>query len=107
MTNRKRCAGFTIAEWVAIVGVVALLAAVSTVKIAKSKARRIHITCISQLKNIGFAAHFYATDNNGRMPGHHFLSDPVKLKEANALRFFMYLSNELVTPLFAWCPKKQ
>jgi len=68
-----RNTGFTLIELLVVVAIIAILAALLMpgLKNARDSAKR--IKCVSNLRQIGMAAHLYANDNSGQWP--HFVID--------------------------------
>src|SRR2546422_6119953 len=57
--------GFTLVELLVAIAIVALLAALLLPALARSKASARRIKCISNLRQLGLAAHMYWEDNSG------------------------------------------
>ena len=95
-------------EIVVIVAVIALLTLVSVPPLMMAPAKKTHINCFNNLKNIGLASRIWATDNMAGFPWQadtnrggtlRFAPDPHSL-----WRHFIAISNELFAPRLLNCP---
>ena len=57
--------GFTLVEMLVVIAVIAVLAALLLPTLSRSKASAYRIKCVSNLRQLGLAAHMYWDDNNG------------------------------------------
>lgn len=62
------CPGFTLIELLAVIGILALLAALLLPALASAKAKVRRASCLSNLRQIGIAIHLYADDHDGSIP---------------------------------------
>lgn len=94
-------------EIVVIVAVIALLTLVAVPPLMMAPAKKTHINCWNNLKNIGLASRIWSTDNMAGFPWQadtnrggtlRFVSDPLSL-----WRHFLAVSNELA-PRLVICP---
>jgi len=64
--GRRR--GFTLIELLVVIAIIALLAALLLPALSRSKATAQRIQCVSNLHQMGIAAHLYVDDNGGFYP---------------------------------------
>lgn len=60
--------GFTLVELLVVIAIIAILAALLLPALSRSKAKAKSIQCVSQLRQMVFAAHIYVDDNAGSYP---------------------------------------
>ncbi len=110
--HRRRpsgCDGFTARELVAVVGALALLAALAVPVLANSKLRSQRAVCANNLALIGRAFALWSNEHGDRYPAQldwvfgGTRNHPSALNN-NAWFQFAWLSNELVTPRILACP---
>src|SRR5262245_60420697 len=108
MRNRSRTSAFSLVELLVLLLVISIFAALFIPGCfdLRSAAKAKRIKCINNLKNIGLAVRFYATDNNDLLPGAYFLSNKTDLVtiDADTAAYFRMISNELSTPRIIACP---
>ncbi len=63
-----RCAGWTLAEVLVVLGIIALLVAILIPIIGKAQAAQKSINCLANLRSIGNAFRLYANDNKMNFP---------------------------------------
>jgi prepilin-type processing-associated H-X9-DG protein/prepilin-type N-terminal cleavage/methylation domain-containing protein len=75
MSARRRYCGFTLAELLVVIGIIAVLLSILIPAIGAVRRRALCAQCQSNLRGIGQALHAYAAEYNGwiiPVPNHHF-----------------------------------
>src|SRR5678815_5357201 len=66
----NRRAAFTLIELLVVIAIIAILASMLLPALARSKAQALRVKCMSSQRQIGFAFHMYADENNENYPVH-------------------------------------
>jgi prepilin-type N-terminal cleavage/methylation domain-containing protein len=80
--NRTFAAGFSLVELLVVIGIIALLISLLIPSVVKAQRIAKSISCLSNLRQIGQAMNFYATQYGGAIPGaasttgRHFFANP-------------------------------
>ena len=69
MIRDKTCGGFTLVELLVVLGVIAVLAALSLAVLLKTGASSDRSKAISNMRQIGAGIALFAADNDGKLPG--------------------------------------
>ncbi len=96
--------GLTLVELFIVVVVLAVLAVVLLPDLMVARRPASRINCANCLKQVGLAFRMYSTDNNDRFPMSHSSASPPANWQAESLRIWRLLSNELATPRILVCP---
>lgn len=67
-SRRLLCRGFTLIELLAAIAIIAVLVSLLLPSLAKGRAAAQHVSCLSNLHQIGLAIQMYAEDFEGRIP---------------------------------------
>jgi len=89
-SEKGRKAQFTLIELLTVITVIAIMASFLLPAMNKAKATSRQIKCAGNLKQIGTAAHFYASDNNEYLP--------VGMNSVTNVRNWGYLLNYYLQP---------
>jgi prepilin-type N-terminal cleavage/methylation domain-containing protein len=65
---RRKARGFTLIELLVVIAIIAILAAMILPVLARAKQTAIRIQCLNNLKQLGYAAQVYLTDNQSIFP---------------------------------------
>ena len=69
MIRDKTCGGFTLVELLVVLGVIAVLAALSLAVLLKTGASSDRSKAVSNMRQIGAGIALFAADNDGKLPG--------------------------------------
>lgn len=69
--SRLRNAGFTLIELLIVIAIIAILAAILFPVLAQAQEKARQTACLSNLKQLGIAAHMYEEDYDGALYHHH------------------------------------
>ena len=108
MSNRtRRPSGFTVVEILVVMAILFLLAAVLLPAMTRGNKRSPHISCTSNLKQIGLSFRLYSNDHEDKFPfavSNQFGGTMEFTNSPQVIRHFESMSNEMVTPKILVCP---
>lgn len=96
--------GLTLVELFIVVVVLAVLAAMVLPRLLPARVNSKRIVCANCLKQVGLAFRLYSSDNQDRFPMPAPGVYPLADWQAETLRIWRLLSNELSTPRILLCP---
>lgn len=91
----RLAAGFTLVELLVVIGIIALLIALLLPALGRAREQANLVKCLSQLRNMGQAAHLHANEHHDYMPvaghlGMGIRANSVGLGDVNRVRYIYY-----------------
>ena len=100
----KFAPGFTSAELLVVIFIVAILAVLFLSTTADTPAKAYRANCMNNLKQIGLVYRIWEEDYGDLYPARYFTNADGSTKLTNAFRTFQIMSNELNNPKILYCP---
>jgi prepilin-type N-terminal cleavage/methylation domain-containing protein len=104
---KSRERGFTLAELLVIMAIIALMAIMVYPGGQRDKRKAKQVACMSDLKQVGLGFRIWAGDQTATFPMHRSVTNGGTMEFAvgrDAFRHFQVMSNELQTPQLLICP---
>ena len=104
----KQTSGMTWIEILVVIFVIAVMAMMLLAVLANAKRKSSHLSCVSNLKEIGLSFQIWEGDNGDKLPMQFAVtnSDMMKsISNGNSYVFWQTMSNELSTPRILFCPE--
>jgi prepilin-type N-terminal cleavage/methylation domain-containing protein len=70
-TRRRRSRAFTLVELLVVIGIIAVLIAILMPSLSRARDQARGVQCSSNMRQLIIAAHMFAQDHKGRLPGNH------------------------------------
>jgi prepilin-type N-terminal cleavage/methylation domain-containing protein/prepilin-type processing-associated H-X9-DG protein len=96
----RRPRAFTLIELLAVIAIIGALAALVTGVLGGARARARAATCLSNLRQVGAAAHLFAAENGGRLPG----TSHLRTGDGASLSWTATLAPQLGAGFLGRCP---
>lgn len=115
LRHHRQVAAFTLIEFLVVIGIIAILAAMLLPALSQGKQRAYRAACLSNIKQVGIAFQSFANEHQGKFPMQVSTNDaglmemiPIWNARARAAPNQVYplasLSNELINPKVLICP---
>ena len=117
--RRSKRAGFSLVELLVVIGIIAVLIAILLPTLARAQEASRRVTCLSNLRQVYTAFHFYAQDNHDEVPlGYRTAGAPgTGLKQFNSMVWssttkqyvifgLLYRGGYMKTPRVFFCPSE-
>ena len=90
--STRQASAFTLIELLVVIAILAILAALLLPALVSARDKGRRAVCVSNLRQVGFAIHGYASDNDGKMPYAETFGSVAKNKPLLYLNSLMQVS---------------